>query len=102
MLLEPRTAKKVTLTILYLHNFLRKSMSRALYNPNGAFDTDCPITGETCPGIWRQAPSTFINIPRIPRRNKMDVQAVRNEFAKFFSSPEGCYLFNKTDNKNQT
>jgi hypothetical protein len=70
---------------------LRKSISRAIYNPNGAFD--CPITGETRPGIWRQAPSTFINIPRIPRRSKMDAQTVRNESAEFLSSPEGMLLF---------
>jgi hypothetical protein len=57
-------------------------MSRAIYNPNGAFDTDCPITGETRPGIYRRVPSIFIN--RIPRRSKMDAQAVRIEFSEFF------------------
>jgi hypothetical protein len=30
MLLEPKTGKKITLAILYLQNFLRKTMSRAI------------------------------------------------------------------------
>ena len=35
MLLEPERAKKVVLALLYLHNFFRKSNSRAIYNPSG-------------------------------------------------------------------
>ncbi|KAJ4438218.1 hypothetical protein ANN_14157 [Periplaneta americana] len=89
MLLEQDTATKVTLTI---HNFLRKSTPKAIYNPTGTFDTECATTGETLPGVWRQENSSsqgFINIPRMPRRSTVDAQTVRNEFKEYFISREG-------------
>lgn len=91
ILLQPNTAKKIVLAILYLHNFLRKSRSKAVYNPKGAFDADCSGTCEVRPGIWRQLPSAqaLKNFPRMARRSASDAQEVRNEFAEFFISPEG-------------
>lgn len=46
MLLEPDTATKIVLAVLYLHNYLRKRNFRNLYNPVGTFDIECPETGE--------------------------------------------------------
>lgn len=84
ILLEPKTAKKVILAIVYLHNFLRKSESKTIYNPNG-FDMNEPQQTGSGEGLN--------NIPRIPRRSANDVQAVRNEFAEYFISPQGMISF---------
>lgn len=95
MLLEPERAKKVVLAILYLHNYLRKSNSKSIYNPPGTFDSECTTTGEINPGVWRQSPpnQALDNIPRTSRRSTDEAQAVRNEFAEYFTSPDGIVPF---------
>nr|CAI5833246.1 unnamed protein product [Callosobruchus analis] len=52
VLLEPERAKKVVLAVIYLHNYLRKSNSKTIYNPPKTFDSECPITGEITQGVW--------------------------------------------------
>lgn len=95
MLLEPERAKIVVLAIIYLYNYLRKSKSMAIYNPSGTFDYESLDTGEINPGLWRQSPSNtaLLNIPRTSRRSNNDSQAIRNEFAEFFTSPDGILPF---------
>lgn len=95
MLLEPERAKKVLLAIIYLHNYLRKSNSKIIYNPPGTFDSECPTTGEVTDGVWRQSPSNeaLVNIPRTSRRSTNEAQAIRNDFAEFFTSPAGIVPF---------
>lgn len=95
MLLQPERAANVVLAVLYLHNYLRKSNSKSIYNPPGTFDSECPTSGEIRPGIWRQSPSNeaLLNIPRTSRRSTNEAHAVRNEFAEFFTSPSGILPF---------
>lgn len=90
MSLEPETAKKVTLSIIYLHNFLRKSPSKQIYNPPGIFDQECLHSGELMLGVWRQdEPGGFSTFPTVPRRSTIYAESVRNRFTDYFSSPEG-------------
>lgn len=95
LLLEPERATKVVLAVLYLHNFLRKSSSRTVYNPPGTFDFESMVTGDVTPGLWRQQLSTqaLVNIPKTSRRSSNDSLAIRNEFADFFVSQNGIVSF---------
>jgi len=95
LLLEPERAKQVVLAVIYLHNFLRKSTSRAVYNPPGTFDCDVLTAGKIDPGLWRQSSSNeaFTNLPRTSRRSTNDAMAIRNELADFFTSPDGMLPF---------
>jgi hypothetical protein len=54
MLLEPKKARYIVLTTIYLHNFLRKSRkSRHLYAPAGTLD--CELNdGTLVKGAWRR------------------------------------------------
>jgi len=80
--LEPKTAKKVVLAIVYLHNFLRKH-SKTVYNLN----VDSSVTYPTDSG------EGLNNIARFPRRSATDAQEVRNELAEYFISPQGRISF---------
>lgn len=84
--MEPKTAKKVVLAIVYLHNFLRKH-SKTVYNLNGAFDVDSSVTYPTDSG------EGLNNIARVPRRSATDAQEVKNELAEYFISPQGRISF---------
>ncbi|GBM86547.1 hypothetical protein AVEN_204526-1 [Araneus ventricosus] len=53
MLLHPKKAAIVTMTVTLLHNFLRASeSSNSSYCPPGTFDDD--VNGEYVPGLWRK------------------------------------------------
>lgn len=96
MLLQPRTATKIVLAIIHLHNFLRQSSSRKIYNPPGSFDGECSDTGVITDGVWKKDKSNsgrLMNFPNIPRRSKMEAEDVRNEFIQYFCSPEGKVSF---------
>lgn len=96
MLLEPSVARQVVLAIIHLHNFLRQSSSRKIYNPPGTFEKECPDTGDVTGGIWKQdEPNTrgLTSFPNIPRRSSMDAQKVRREFMEYFISPQGEVSF---------
>ncbi|CAH1988985.1 unnamed protein product [Acanthoscelides obtectus] len=89
MLLEPENAELVVMTIVLLHNFLRRNRhSRTLYNPTGTFDTD--IDGQFVLGNWRETPtknmSSLIPIRSLPRKSPKEAQDIRNEFAAYFTS----------------
>lgn len=87
MLLEPEKAKIVVMSIVSLHNFLRRSKtSRNIYTPRGSFDTEL-LDGAIIPGVWRneeQSTSSFLPLRNIPRRTKLSCQEARDEFAQYF------------------
>ncbi len=92
MILEPHKATKIVLAAIHLHNFLRNSPSRRIYNPAGTYDRECADTGEEIAGIWRRnsSPSTGLTrLRKTARRSKLDAQEVRNKFKEYFCSPEG-------------
>lgn len=86
LLLEPEKAELVVMTIVYLHNFLRKSKSsRNIYTPPGSFDTE--LEGQVIQGSWRQEDtplSSLHNIRLIPRRPPINAQEIREEYADYF------------------
>lgn len=86
LLLQPEQAKVITLTCIYLHNFLKKSSSsRSLYAPEGTFDYI--ENGELREGAWRQQDQhadAFRALPRLPIRPPLNALNVREEFAHFF------------------
>lgn len=72
MLLETEQAKVITLTCVYLHNFLKRSRtSSSLYCPEG-----------TC--VNTEQADAFSPIPRVPIRPPIAAIQVRDEFANFF------------------
>ena len=95
MLLEPPTARLIVLTLVHLHNFLRKNKSTTLYNPPGMIDVECSDTGQIRNGLWRKnsSNSELINFDRTARRSSNSAQQVRNEFSEYFMSPEGELYF---------
>lgn len=87
MLLEPEKAKVVVMTIIYLHNFLRRNKeSKNIYTPPGTFD--CELEGVLVEGNWRQQEdiTSLRPITNIPRRSTRDAKQVRDEFAAYFNS----------------
>jgi len=83
LLLEPQKAEVVVLTIVYLHNFLRRSRaSRNIYNPPGSFDIE--KDGQLVEGSWRQNVQPLQPLVNVPRRSKTSAQEIRNEFATYF------------------
>lgn len=89
MLLEPEKAKLVVMTIVYLHNFLRRNKeSRKIYTPPGTFD--CEVDSVVVDGNWIQQGSDEITslrpIANIPRRATRNAKEVRDEFAAYFLS----------------
>jgi len=87
LLLEPEKAEIVVMTVVYLHNFLRKSRSlRNTYNPPGSFDTD--EEGQLIQGNWRHNLDAQVLQPlrNIPRKSKSSAQQIREEFATYFTS----------------
>lgn len=90
--LEPEKAELVTLTCVYLHNFLRKSSARRIYFPAGAFDTEDLDTGVIVPGDWREEirnAQNLLDLQILPRRSLSVAQHIRNEFREYVNSPEG-------------
>lgn len=86
MLLEPPNTTLITLSTIYLHNYLRKSKaSRQTYTPPGTFDHE--EDGKLIPGSWRHeiddGPS-FMSLKKVPRKCSTDAQAIRKEIADYF------------------
>ena len=84
MLLEPQTASKVTMTTLYLHNFLRSSSSSGTYQTPGMVDVD--TSGVITEGTWRtnQPTASFLSLPSIPRRSPERVKIIQTHLADYF------------------
>lgn len=88
MLLEPQKAEQIVMTIIYLHNFLRKSLSsRNIYAPDGTFDKE--VNGHVLPGSWRnddKNSTSFTPLRNIPRKSSRNINNIRDEFSTYFSS----------------
>lgn len=86
MLLEPSKATLITLSTIYLHNYLRKSnASRQIYTPPGTFDVE--EDGKLIPGSWRREignGTSFTSLKKIPRKSSIDAQQIRKEIAHYF------------------
>lgn len=85
MLLEPVKAKKVVLTTVYLHNFLRKkSCSQQVYTPQGSFDIE--VDGIIIPATWRHdgEQSSLLPIRNVPRRGGTYAKEIRWHLARHF------------------
>lgn len=69
LLLESKTAIKIVLATIHLHNYLRKQPhTRLLYTPTGSLDIE--TDEELRPGTWRNelAPKSLLPLPCILRR----------------------------------
>lgn len=87
ILLQPEKAKKVILTVAYLHNFLRKRpTSRHLYAPTGTFDRE--TNGIFYPGRWRdnQESGGLVPIGNTPRRAGITARNIRTHLAEYFAT----------------
>lgn len=86
MLLQPEKAALVTMTIICLHNFLRRSnSSRNIYTPEGTFDRE--INGDLILGSWRKdnTPMTSLTpLKNIPRRAPLSAKIIRDELSEYF------------------
>ncbi|XP_045510774.1 protein ALP1-like [Colias croceus] len=86
LFLQPEQAKVITLTCIYLHNFLKNSRSsRPLYASEGTFDY--MENGELREGAWRQQyqnADAFGPLERLPIRPRASALDVREEFANYF------------------
>lgn len=79
MLLETKTATKIVLTPIHLHNYLRKKPNtRSLYMPPGFLDSE--INGEHRPGTRRDepTPTSQLTMPCIPRKAGNYVKEIRS------------------------
>lgn len=92
LLLDPEKATNVTLSAIYLHNYLRNSPSKKIYCPPGTLDSECTDTRATIPGAWRKDnldQTSLNNFPRVARKSSLDATEVRNEFREYFLTNEG-------------
>lgn len=89
--LHPDKVEAVVLTIIYIHNFLRRNCeSRSFYTPPGSFDLE-DADGNLVPGQWRsELESGLINLQNMPVRALTHVHKIRDEFRDYFISPEGA------------
>ena len=90
--LEPAKVESIVLACVHLHNFLRRNTeSRQLYTPPGTFDSENSNRGDIMPGSWREGTegTGFLNLQNIARRPPGGCKEIRNEFARYFISPEG-------------
>lgn len=85
MLLEPKKAELIVMTVVLLHNYLR-ARSPNLYTPAGTFDHE--VDGALIPGSWRvqgeDNMSSMVPVRQVPRRASKFIQKIRNEIADYF------------------
>uniref|UniRef100_A0A1Y1MH57 Uncharacterized protein n=2 Tax=Photinus pyralis TaxID=7054 RepID=A0A1Y1MH57_PHOPY len=89
ILLEPEKAQLIVMTVVCLHNFLRRSQtSRNIYTPPGCLDSE--VDGNTILGNWRtdnqEISSSLLPVRNIPRRSKPVPTNIRLEFTEYFCS----------------
>lgn len=82
MLLKPEIAQLVVLTIIHLHNYLRKH-SPQFYTPPTTFDFE--EAGVLTPGSWRNDENmkSLIPLRNVPRRPSVYLQEIRDELADY-------------------
>lgn len=90
--LKPATCEIVTMSCVYLHNFLRRNkLSRALYTPPGTFDYE-DSEYNIIEGTWRRdigTHSNMLDLQTVARHPPLAATVVRDKFAEYFISPEG-------------
>lgn len=84
--LHPVKVEMVTLTCVYLHNFLRRdSTSRNTYTPCGYFNTEDIDARTIVPGSWRaEIGEEMLPLQVLPRNPLNSAKKVRNELRDFF------------------
>ncbi|XP_046145946.1 uncharacterized protein LOC123989267 [Osmia bicornis bicornis] len=91
--LSPKKVEIVTLTCIYLHNFLRRnSIARNYYSPPGTFDRDNLENDTILAGSWRaemENRNNFIDLQHIARRAHNQAHEIRKEFMQYFMTPIG-------------
>lgn len=90
--LDPNKVELVTLTCLYLHNFLRRNVeSINTYFPPGTFDTEDLDNNLIIPGSWRQEVQRepLLGLQNFARKPPATAQEIRDEFKEYFVSPQG-------------
>ncbi|CAH1964124.1 unnamed protein product [Acanthoscelides obtectus] len=82
-LLEPEKAEWVIMTVILLHNYLRKH-SPNIYTPFGTLDYE--VNGNLTEGSWRNEGDMTCMVPirNIPRRPTNYCTKVRDEIANYF------------------
>ena len=80
MLLQPEKASVITLTCVFLHNFLRTSRTSGA--TQGCFDS-FSVDGAVRPGSWSQDSQSIAS--QLPLRKSSEIaKHVRDEFANYF------------------
>lgn len=97
ILLSPSKATIITLTCIYLHNFLRRNICSGNFYTNGSMDTVNMERGEIVPGSWRNNQSGFVPLQRLPRRVNNEAMAIRNEFKEYFMTDLGSIQWQNQD-----
>lgn len=86
LLLEPEKASLIVMTVVLLHNFLRKrTQSVQIYTPLGIFDRD--EEGVIRNGSWRgdvDGMTSLLALTRVARRTKSTLSNIRDELADYF------------------
>lgn len=86
LLLEPEKSSLIVMTVVLLHNFLRRRpQSAELYTPKGTFD--CEEEGVVRNGTWRgdaDIMSSLLPLRRIARRTRSTLSDIRDELADYF------------------
>lgn len=85
MLLQPETARWVTLACAYLHNFLRKNSSKRLYSNDNVFDSE-DMNGNVILGTWRNEGCELPGLKWCKQKGENPGVFVRQELAHFFHS----------------
>lgn len=82
MLLEPEKAQLVVMTIIHLHNYLRRYSSN-VYTSQELLDSE--EDGVLTEGSWRNDVNMTSMLPlqRVPRRSSVYLQTVRDEIADY-------------------
>lgn len=88
ILLSPEKVEIIILTVVTLHNFLRRDRSRT-YCPPGNIDVE--DNGNIHPGSWRNDTpmSGMQSLQRFPQNSPREAKAIREEFADYFVSSIG-------------
>ncbi|KAK4877456.1 hypothetical protein RN001_009962 [Aquatica leii] len=90
LLLEPKKAELIVMTIVHLHNFLRRSCNSCdLYTPPGTFDTK--VEGRLIEGSWRRIiedGEIMLLLRNVPRRSCKTAQDIREELAEYFQTQD--------------
>lgn len=84
LLLEPQKAEVVVMTIVHLHNFLRKSRNCQSYNSGFCLNT--AENGKRLDEISTPADrlTSFLPLQNVPRRSSFVAKEIREELADYF------------------